>query len=509
MGNWTQDNTAGLIFSKDRALQLQAAIESFRLHCPDHAQIQLHVLYKASNQLHRRRYDELKAEFRDVVFVEETNFKGQVLSIVNRFEYVLFLVDDNIFVGDFCLAGVVGGLQSNGDAIGFSLRLGRNTTYCYAHDTIQRVPAFVQLDTGILKYDWTGAEYDFGYPLELSSSVYRTADILELLRKAGFNNPNTLESVMAGNAHLYRQARRSLLCFEQSVAFCAPVNMVQTVWDNRVGGNHNYSVEQLARIFDKPGRIDIERYSGFVPNSCHQEVELYFAGRRRGGALGPRFSVIIANYNNGRFIGQAIESVLRQTFGDWELIIVEDCSTDNSLEVIGQYLGDNRVKLIRHETNRGYTAALKTGIAGIRSEYFGILDSDDALMPHAIETMHKWHVSLPQCGLIYSQFAFCDENLVRRKTGFCGEIPPGRTSLSANVVSHFKTFKLRDYLKTAGYDENILYAEDIDIIYKMEEVAGLKFVDDCLYLYRDVSGSICRSPDKVNVGIMSRLGEAE
>ena len=512
MGNSTQNSITGLIFSKDRAMQLRATIESFLLHCRDHDHIQLQVLYKASNQLHRRQYDKLKAEFCDVCFIEELNFKEQVLSIIGGFEDVLFLVDDNLFVRDFLLADAVGALRSNGDAIGFSLRLGANTTHCYAHNIDQTVPAFRQINARVLKYDWTWAEYDFAYPLEVSSSIYRTAEVVELLRQVGFSNPNTLEAAMAANAQLYRQARSSLLLFEQSVAFCAPVNMVQTVWDNRVGENQGYSADRLAQMFEKGGRIDVERYSGFVPNSCHQEVELHFddcteANKADCGRSDsrPKFSVIMANYNNARYIGRAIESVCRQTFNDWELIIVEDCSTDNSPEVIEQYLGDGRIRLIRHETNHGYTAALKTGIANVRSEYFGILDSDDALMPHAVETMQEWHLRLPHCGFVYSQFAFCDENLNQRKIGFCGKIPPGLTSLDANVVSHFKTFKLRDYLKTGGYDENILYAEDIDIVYRMEEVAALKFVDDCLYLYRETPASASRTRDKINVAIMSRV----
>ena len=512
MGSSTQISMTGLIFSKDRAMQLRAVIESLLLHCRDHERIKLQVLHKTSNQLHRRQYDKLKAEFCDVCFIEEVNFKEQALSLVSEFEYVLFLVDDNLFVRDFFLADVVEALRINGDALGFSLRLGVNTAYCYAHDIDQNVPAFRQAADEILKYDWTHAEYDFGYPLELSSSMYRTVEVVQLLRQVMFSNPNALEGVMAANAHLYRQARNSLLCFEQSVTFCTPVNIVQTVCDNRVGGNLNYSVDRLAQMFEKGGRIDVERYSGFVPHSCHQEVELYF--EHCGGPemldhaeydSRPKFSIIMANYNNAQYIAQAIESVRRQTFKEWELIIVEDCSTDNSRAVIEQYLGDLRIRLIRHETNRGYTAALKAGIAGVRSEYFGILDSDDALAPHAIGTMYEWHVREPYCGFIYSQFAFCDDNLNQRKIGFCAEIPPGRTSLDARVASHFKTFKLRDYLKTAGYDENILYAEDIDIVYKMEEAAGLKFVDDCLYLYREAPNSICRSPEKINVAIMSRV----
>jgi len=504
MNETDTDNITGLIFSKDRALQLQAAIESFFLHCRDPEKVRLHVLYAASNDHYRGQYESLRDKFGVVAFVEETAFKAQVVSLVGAARHVLFLVDDNLFVGDFSITEILDALRAHGDAIGFSLRLGRNTTYCYAHDTAQRRPIFQRLGERVLKYDWTSAEYDFGYPLELSSSVYRTADILQLLRSTEYNNPNTLEGAMAANAHVYRQERPSLLCFDRSVAFCVPVNMVQTVCKNRAACNWNYPAGQLAEAFDKGARIDVQRYSGFVPNACHQETELHlsYAGQR---VASPKFSVVMANHNNGRYIGQAIESVLAQTFGDWELIIVDDGSTDDSLAVIERYLADGRIRLVRHQANRGYTPALKTGISNVRSKYFGILDSDDCLLPDALETMYRAHLEWPDRGLIYSQFAYCDAQLKRTRIGFCAPLPEGQSCLDANVVSHFKTFKMRDYLKTDGYDENILYAEDIDIVYKMEELSTPKFVNRCLYLHRQRPNSISRSANKINTAIMSRV----
>jgi len=510
-----------LVFSKDRAMQLQATIESFKLHCRDSDAAELVVLFKTSNEMHRGQYEKLKERFAEVAFLEETDFSKQVLSVVERCRYVLFLVDDNIFVKDFSLRDVVAALDSEKEAIGFSLRLGRNTDYCYMLNSPQKVPRFENVRDGILKYHWPSAEHDFGYPLEVSSSVYRSGEILQLLKQIEFANPNTLESQMSQNAKAFISTVPVLLVFEQSVTFCNPVNIVQRVYENnRFGTVQGYTCEQLADRFSRGIAIDVRRYAGFTPGSAHHEVELYFtAGERasagqaspyvscehKGTILKPKFSIVMANYNNGRYIRQAIESVLSQTFRDWELIIVDDCSTDDSIDIIKRYLTDDRVRLIRHDTNKGYIAALKIAIADVRSEIFGILDSDDCLTANAVETMYQHHISFPDSGLIYSQFAYCRENLTQRCMGFCDKIPPGKTSLDVNVVSHFKTFKLKDYLKTSGYDENILYAEDVDIAYKMEEVTGLKFVDECLYLYRELPGSICHSRSKINVAIMSRV----
>lgn len=206
----------------------------------------------------------------------------------------------------------------------------------------------------------------------------------------------------------------------------------------------------------------------------------------------PKFSIIMCNFNQEKFIEQTIASVLNQTFQDWELVIVDDCSTDNSLSVIEKYKVDKRIRLLRHKKNLGYTAALKTGISNISSDLFGILDSDDVLTPDALESMYSAHIEYPDAGLIYSQFMYCDENLRPTQTGYCKQIPSNKTTLDSDAVSHFKTFKVKFYNQTEGYKEEILHAQDKDISYKMEEVSQLKFIDKVLYHYRVQPNSLQR-----------------
>jgi glycosyltransferase involved in cell wall biosynthesis/ADP-heptose:LPS heptosyltransferase len=508
-------NIICLIFSKNRAMQLQATIESFRLHCKDCDNVTLTVLYKASDGRDKLQYNRLKETYCDITFIEENNFRQQTISILQGSEYILFMVDDNIFTSDFYIIDAVTALKKNTDTIGFSLRLGKNTNYCYPKNSMQSLPTFESMHNGILKFNWTSAQYDFGYPLELSSSLYRTSEFLPLLEQIKFNNPNTLEGVMAENTPLFDNTNAYLLCFDNSVTFCNPVNMVQTIYTNRAGADLELSSSKLADKFEQGLKIDIEKYSGFTPNACHQETELYFVNdhNRNVSHAGsekyicndkPRFSIIMTVYNKENFVADAIESVLNQTFQDWELIIVDDCSSDSSPQIINRYLADKRIKLIRNNINLGIAASAKIGIANTTSEYFGILDADDSITPSAIETMYQQHIENPHCGLIYSQFSACDENLNHKRKGFCGQIPTGKTALDADVVSHFKTFKVVDYLKTAGLDENLPVAEDKDIIYKMEEITHLKFVDEPLYLYREMSNPQSHADSNVNTGIMCR-----
>jgi hypothetical protein len=130
------------------------------------------------------------------------------------------------------------------------------------------------LSDRLLRFRWIGADGDFGYPLEVSSSAYRLEDLFPMLATVSFTNPNRLEGQLAKRAKKFRRKAPELLCFHQSVTFCNPVNRVQTVLDNRVGAVQEYSSEGLAEMFDAGYRLNVEYYRDFVPGSCHQEVKL-------------------------------------------------------------------------------------------------------------------------------------------------------------------------------------------------------------------------------------------
>ena len=99
----------------------------------------------------------------------------------------------------------------------------------------------------------------------------------------------------------------------------------------------------------------------------------------------PRCSVIIPTYNRSRYLPKAINSVLSQTFQDFEIIVVDDCSTDNTVQIIQEFVKhDSRIKLLRHERNKGAQAARNTGIVNSTAEYVAFLDSDDEWLPERL-----------------------------------------------------------------------------------------------------------------------------
>src|SRR4051812_28108863 len=111
---------------------------------------------------------------------------------------------------------------------------------------------------------------------------------------------------------------------------------------------------------------------------------------RRRARLSPRveptFSVAIPAYNAAATIAPALRSVLAQTRGDFEAIVVDDGSTDATAEAVGPFLEDGRITLVQQE-NRGLSGARNTALASARGRYVSLLDSDDLWLPHYLERM--------------------------------------------------------------------------------------------------------------------------
>lgn len=118
----------------------------------------------------------------------------------------------------------------------------------------------------------------------------------------------------------------------------------------------------------------------------------------------PEISIIMPNYNCAHFIGEAIKSVLVQTYHDWELIICDDCSTDDSVKIITEYtIGEPRISLICNKYNIGVAQARNEAILQSKGDYVAFLDSDDIWYPHKleyqIEFMRKHEVGI--CYMAY------------------------------------------------------------------------------------------------------------
>ncbi|MDP3358921.1 MAG: glycosyltransferase family A protein [Lutibacter sp.] len=185
------------------------------------------------------------------------------------------------------------------------------------------------------------------------------------------------------------------------------------------------------------------------------------------------FSILIANYNNGHFFKDCYQSILAQTYTNWEAIIVDDGSTDDSVAVIKKIIGDDiRFKIFLNKENKGcgFTknrcAVLATG------EISGFLDPDDALNVDALELMVALHKKHEDVAIITSKYELVDLEMNFIDYGFHGgAIHENKSYLTCGywAMTHFATFKQNKYIQTIGIDPKMKRAVDQDLYYKMEE----------------------------------------
>jgi glycosyltransferase involved in cell wall biosynthesis len=128
----------------------------------------------------------------------------------------------------------------------------------------------------------------------------------------------------------------------------------------------------------------------------------------------PAVSVIIPTYNRSHVLGRAVRSVLSQTYQDFELIVVDDGSSDATVEVVSGF-ADPRIRCLRHEKNRGAAAARNSGIKAARGEYIAFLDSDDEWLPEKLQKQVEALAKLPsRVGMVYTDLWKIGDDGVRK-----------------------------------------------------------------------------------------------
>ena len=226
-----------------------------------------------------------------------------------------------------------------------------------------------------------------------------------------------------------------------------------------------------------------------------------------------KFSILIANYNNGKYFKDCYDSIVAQTYSDWEAIIVDDKSTDDSMELISTIIkGDSRFKLITNDANKGCGFTKRKCAEAVNGQIAGFLDPDDTIMSEALETMIQAHEEHQDVSLIHSKFYFCDEYLNHTSLYQVAEsvkVDERFTNLEAKVTP-FATFKSAAYKETSGIDQNLLRAVDQDLYLKLSETGPFFFIDKALYNYRIHQGGIATAnTDKAFYWFLKVIAKAE
>ncbi|EDP94227.1 glycosyltransferase family 2 protein [Kordia algicida OT-1] len=190
----------------------------------------------------------------------------------------------------------------------------------------------------------------------------------------------------------------------------------------------------------------------------------------------PLFSVIIPLYNKEKYVQQTVQSVLQQTFVDFELLIVNDASTDDSVAVVSQF-SDERIRLIENPKNLGLSATRNHGISKAKGTIIALLDADDLWLPTFLETIKSLYDSFPEAvifGTDYVETYTSQEDLVPQKN-----ISASLQGTSFLVPDFFEAsmfqpiflqssvaFKKDICTEKEVFDSKITFAEDIDFYIK-------------------------------------------
>ncbi|MBM4275039.1 MAG: glycosyltransferase [Deltaproteobacteria bacterium] len=199
----------------------------------------------------------------------------------------------------------------------------------------------------------------------------------------------------------------------------------------------------------------------------------------------PRASVIIPTYNRAGWVAQAVDSVLAQTYRDLELLVVDDGSTDLTLEALGPFLG--RIKLLRRAVRGGVSAARNLGAAAARGEWLAFLDSDDRWLPEKLARQMAYLTAHPEYLLCQTEEIWIRRG-VRvnpprhcRKAGgdiFLPSLERCLVSPSAVVLNR------RLFEDHGGFDESLPAAEDYDLWLRLTWRYSVGLIDEALVIKR-------------------------
>ena len=219
----------------------------------------------------------------------------------------------------------------------------------------------------------------------------------------------------------------------------------------------------------------------------------------------PKVSVIIPAYNGARYISEAIQSVINQVFKDYEIIVIDDGSTDNTKVILKEY--DSKIKCFHHSENQGPSAARNTGIVNSKGEYLAFLDADDIWLSNKLESQLKMMGEFPETGLLGCGFYRLDDsgNIIEEIQGWVNSKRDDllRELMIRNVISGSCSgvvIKRECFDKVGLFDEDLRGSEDRDMWFRIAKSCEIRFFKEPLVKIRDHRNSSHKDVDIMKTG---------
>lgn len=211
----------------------------------------------------------------------------------------------------------------------------------------------------------------------------------------------------------------------------------------------------------------------------------------------PVISIAMPCYNSEKYIDKAVESILEQTYCNFELLIVDDSSTDSTIKKIKAYAEkDFRIKILKNEFEKGVSGTMNTAIKNARGIYFTRMDSDDISVLDRIEKQYKFLEENNKYGVCSVNISMMDEygNLYNEAVYQNSKIPHEWTFLWTNPVPNAPCMYRMDIIKSNKiFFSDLATAEDYEFLYKFMTKTKIYMIEEPLYLYRHIKSSLYNS----------------
>lgn len=202
----------------------------------------------------------------------------------------------------------------------------------------------------------------------------------------------------------------------------------------------------------------------------------------------PKVSIIIPTYNRAQFLYDAITSVLNQTYQDFEILVIDDCSQDNTQEIVNSF-HDTRIKYIRHEKNKGEAGSRNTGIRSSSAEYIAFLDDDDEWLPEKLKLqVNLLENSQSKVGCIYTGYWVVDKT---KEKILDKRIPQKRGYIHYDlfIQNHIRIpstviLKRECFEKVSLFDETLTFRTDYDMWIRLSKEFNFDYIKEPLVKYR-------------------------
>ncbi len=206
----------------------------------------------------------------------------------------------------------------------------------------------------------------------------------------------------------------------------------------------------------------------------------------------PEVSVLMTCYNAASTIQESVNSIITQTFTNWELVLVDNCSTDNSLTVV-KNLNDDRIKIVALDKNHGRTPALAVALENARAEFVAILDADDISSQDRLQQQFDFLINNENILVVGSWYRNIDQhgNLINEVRTPTTSVDVMRRMASDNpIVNSSAMFRRQSAQSVGGYNQKYLYAQDFALWLALAKIGELAILPKFLTDIRRVKSSL-------------------